>query len=230
MNEKRSSRIRQFSRTLLAVTMLGHFSLAQSSAPVSYASTEQLNQLLTRLDLASQATQADLAKVRVEKWKADSGTKRDAESSIDSLARNLKDALPAITANLRKSPEDLGTTFELYRNLDALYDVFRSVTESTGAFGSKDDFQSLQNDLENLEAVRRGFADRMESLASSKQKEVDNLRAELQKTQTHPAGTTDVPKKTVVDDTAPPAKKTVKKKPKPAPSTGSTTTSPPPQQ
>lgn len=209
----------------LYVGLLLSFSFAAAqtappAAPVSYGSSEQLNQLLARLDQASQSAQLDLAKLRVEKWKADSGTKRQTQESVDSITRNLRDALPGITGDLRKSPESLASTFKLYRNLEALYDVFRSVTESTGAFGSKDDFQSLQNDLDGLEAVRRGFADRIEGLAVTKQSELDGLRAQAQKAQA--AVASEPPKKTVVDDTAPP-KKVVKKKsvPKPPPASGS---------
>jgi hypothetical protein len=185
----------------------------QTPAPVSYGSSEQLNQLLSRLDQASQSTQADIVKLRIDKWKTDSNTKRDAQGSVDSITRNLKDAVPGITAELRKSPEDLSSTFKLYRNLDALYDVVRSVTESAGAFGSKDDFQSLENDLESLEGVRRGLAERLEGLATSKQSELDSLRMQVQKAQAAATASSESPKKVVVDDTAPAPKKSVKKKP-----------------
>jgi hypothetical protein len=164
----------------------------------------------------SQSTQSDFAKIRVEKWKTDGNTKRATEADIGSIERNLQSALPEIVTQLRGSPEDLAASFKLYRNLDALYDVFGSVVESAGAFGPKDDFQMLEEDLGALERSRRSMADRMETLATTKESELTHLRTEvrtLQATQ-QPA----VPaKKVVVDDTEPP-KKTVKKKP-PAKST-----------
>src|SRR2546422_5717574 len=109
-----------------------------SPAPVPYASVSQLNMLLSDLEQASQAAQADLAKLRIEKWKADGGTKRQTQSNVQSLERNLQSALPEIVGQLRNSPENLTSTFKLYRNLDAVYDVFSSVVESAGAFGPKD--------------------------------------------------------------------------------------------
>jgi hypothetical protein len=96
-----------------------------------------MNALLAQLEEASQAAQLDLAKMRIEKWKTDSGSKRQAEGNAESIQRNLKTALPEIIAELKASPESLTFTFKLYRNLDALYDVFESVAESAGAFGSK---------------------------------------------------------------------------------------------
>jgi hypothetical protein len=193
---------------------------------VSYSSVNQLNLLLSQLEQASQTAQIDLAKLRIEKWKADSGSKRQAQGNVESIQRNLQTALPEIMAELKASPENLGFTFKLYRNLDALYDVFESVAESAGAFGSKDEFQSLENDVSAFERARRSFADRMETLAGAKEAEVTRLRTALQTAQANtPAAP---PKKVVVDDAAP-VKKPAKKKavPKTTPSPSSTTTANP---
>ena len=179
--------------------------------PVSYASVSELNMLLSQLEQASQATQADLAKMRIEKWKADSDTKRQGLANVESIQRNLQNALPEMIGKLRASPEDLAATFKLYRNLDALYDVFRSVVESAGAFGSKDEFQGAENNLSALESSRRAFADRMDSLASAKEGELAHLRAQLQSSQAVTPATP--PTKVIVDDTEPPKKTTTKKKP-----------------
>ena len=178
--------------------------------PVSYASVSELNMLLSQLEQASQATQADLAKMRIEKWKTDSDTRRQGLANVDSIQRNLQNALPEMMVKLRASPEDLAATFKLYRNLEALYDVFRSVVESAGAFGSKDEFQGAENNLSALESSRRAFADRMDSLASAKEGELAHLRAQLQSAQATIPATP--PKKVIVDDTEPPKKTTTKKK------------------
>src|SRR6185295_953654 len=114
-----------------------------SQGAVSYSSVNQLNGMLSQLEQASQAAQLDLAKLRIDKWKVDSGSKRQTQSNVESVQRNLQAAMPEMIAELKASPENLNATFKLYRNLDALYNVFGSVAESTGAFGSKDEFQSL---------------------------------------------------------------------------------------
>ena len=196
------------------------------AAPVPYASVSQLNSMLAQLEQVSGTTQADLARVRVEKWKTDGSYKKQAEGNIESIRRNLQAALPEIIAQLRNSPEDLGATFKLYRNLDALFGVMGGVTESAGAFGSKDEFQSLSNDMSALERSRRDFAERMETLASSKEAELTQLRTQLKALQA--AAPTPPPKKIIVDDTEP--KKPVKKKPStkvPKPPSASPTNPPP---
>jgi hypothetical protein len=178
------------------------------TAPVSYASLSQVNGLLAPLEQASQATLLDLAKLRIERWKTDSGSKREAQGNVDSVSRNLQDALPGIMGELRAAPDSLVSTFKLYRNLDALYDVLGAVAESAGAFGSKDEFQSLTNDLTTFENSRRAFADRMETLAGAKEVELTRLRSQQRSAQVVTAP--NAPKKVVVDDNEPP-KKPVKK-------------------
>src|SRR5581483_4389164 len=99
----------------------------QAGPPVSYTSISELNQLLANLGQTSQQIQGDLSQLRIEKWKTDSGTKRQSQGDVESIQRNLQTALPAIMTDLKNSPESTPLTFKLYRNLDALYDVFSSV-------------------------------------------------------------------------------------------------------
>jgi hypothetical protein len=201
-----------------------------ATPPVPYASVSQLNLLLSQLEQVSQAMQVNLAKLRIDKWKTDSNTKRSTQADVESIERNLQMALPEIIGQLRASPENIAATFKLYRNLDALYDVVGPVVESAGAFGSKDEFQSVQNDLSSLERSRRALAERMETLASSKEGELTQLRTQVRDLQAAAAPPPAPPKKVVVDDTEPPKKpvkkKTVPKPPKPSTPASSTATAP----
>jgi hypothetical protein len=133
----------------------------------------------------------------------------------------LQGALPAILAQLRTTPEDVPATFKLYRNLDALYDVLGSVVEGTGAFGSKDDLQSLSNDLNSFEGTRKQIAERIESIAAGKEAEIVRLRGDLKTAQAAIPATP--PKKIVIDDNEAPKKPAAKKK---APAKAGTTPAP----
>jgi len=198
----------------------------QSNEPVSYASVTQLNGLLAQLEASSKNTQADLVKLRIEHWKTDNAYKKQVLGNVDSIQRNLQGALPEIISQVRAAPEDLPATFKLYRNLDALYDVMGSVVEGAGAFGSKDDLQSLSNDLSGFEGTRKQLAQRMETLSAAKEAEIVRLRTVLKAAQAvvpvAPA------KKIVVDDNEPPKKPVVKKKPAAKPATTAPTTAKPP--
>jgi hypothetical protein len=185
-----------------------------STTPVPYTSVSQLNLMLSQLEQVAQTMQVNLAKLRIEKWKTDSNTKRGSQADVESIQRNLQMALPEIIGQLRASPENIASTFKLYRNLDALYDVLGPVVESAGAFGSKDEYQALQNDFGALERSRHSLAERMETLAGAKETDLTQLRAQVRDLQTAvPAAP---PKKVVVDDTEPSKKPIKKKVPKPS--------------
>jgi hypothetical protein len=175
---------------------------------VPWASVGQVNALLGELDSVARVTSNDLARVRIDKWKTDSGTKQQVQANSDSIQRNLQSALPAIIGGVRNAPDDMAASFKLYRNLDAIYDVLGTVAESAGAFGSKNDYQALANDLGGIERIRRELADRVEGLATAKETELARLRNSLRAAQTTQAP----PKKVVVDENEP-VKKPRKKKP-----------------
>jgi len=214
--------------TALAVTGTATIALAQqvpatstaTPPPVPYASVSELNGIFDQLKTTSTAIQGDLGRMRVEKWKTDGSTKRQTQANVESVQRNLQDALPEIMSHVSNSPEDLAASFKLYRNLDALYDVFGSIVESAGAFGTKDEFQSLGNDMNGLESARRAMGERMQKLAAVKEDELAHLRAQVK---TLSAAPPPPPKKIIVDDTESAPKKPAKKKP----TSKSTTPSPP---
>jgi len=203
----------------------------QSGTPVSYASVSQLNGILSQIEDASKDTQADLDRLHIDRWRTDKTTKAQALTNVESIQRNLQAALPDIIAQLRSAPENLPDTFKLYRNLDALYDVLGNVVELTGAFGPRDDAQSLGNDLNIFEATRRQMAERIENLSTAKESEIVRLRTELKTARA--VAPSEPPKKVIVDDTQPPPKKPATKKrtaTKPKPKTTSPAATKPPAQ
>jgi len=184
-------------------------------SPVAYASVSELNSILGQVRDVAQSIDGNLAKTRVDRWKADAATKRDAQANVESIRRNVQSALPEIITQLNNTPEDLAASFKLYRNLDALYDVFGPVAESAGAFGSKDEYQNLSNDLNALQSARHALGERMQNLAAAKESELMRLRNQVRTLQAAPP---EPPKKVIIDDTEPPKKPVKKKsvKPKPA--------------
>jgi hypothetical protein len=221
--------VRAFAITGTAAIALAQQTPTPSTAapsPVPYASVNELNGILDQLKTTSTAIQGDLARMRIDKWKTDGSTKRQTEGNVDSVQRNLQSALPEIMSQVSSSPEDLAASFKLYRNLDALYDVFGSIVESVGAFGTKDEFQSLGNDMNGLESARRAMGERMQKLAAAKEDELAHLRAQVK---TLSAAPPPPPKKIIVDDTEPAPKKPPKKKPALKPSTPAQSNAPAPQ-
>jgi len=173
----------------------------------------QLNNTLTQLQQTAEQANAAIGKLRIEKWKVDGKTKAQAQANADSLQRNLTAALPEMMGRLRNAPQDLTANFRLYRNLNAFYDVFASLAESAGAFGPKDQYEALANQVAAIDSLRHEFADRIEQLASVKEMELARFRTAAERAARQQVAAP--PKKIIVDDTEPPKSK--KKKPKTAP-------------
>ena len=191
-----------------------HNASQNTPAPVSYASVSEVSAVLAQLNQASQTSSADLTKLRIERWKTDGDTKRQSLANVDSVQRNLQNALPAMVTQLSGAPDSLTATFKLYRNVGALHDVLSNLAESAGAFGSKDEFQSLANDTSSIDQARRALADRMDKLAAAKENELADLHSQVKALRA--ALPPEPPKKIIVDDNPAP-KKPVKKRAVPKP-------------
>ncbi len=147
----------------------------QSSATPT--SDPSLNDLVARLRAAAEKSDADLVRLRVDKWKADSANKQQSQASAESLHRNLVNALPDLIQAVLTAPSSLLANFRLYRDLNALCDKFSGLAESTGAFGPSKDYSALAADLAQLDYARQQFAERMDLLAGASDAELARLRS-----------------------------------------------------
>lgn len=187
----------------------------------------QLQPVLGAIEQAAQQANRDLARLRIEKWKTDADSKNQSSANARSLMRNLTGALPEMMSGVRNAPNSLAPAFKLYRDLNALYDVFSSLTESAGAFGPKDDYRALAGDAQTLDSARRALGDYLENSAAIKDAQLQDLQARAAAAAAKPAQVT----RTIVDD-AEPAKPIRKKKKavKPANQQAGTPQTPPAQQ
>lgn len=207
--------------------------MAQAAPPVgppgTVGPTSSLQAQLQQLDSNARKTQEDLERVRVEKWKTDGQTKGQMRDNIAALEKNLGSAVPDLIQKVQANPTSVGAAIKLYRNINVVYDVLASVAESAGAFGPKDDYQALANDLNSLDNIRRDVGNRVEQLASAQDAAYTQLLNQVRAERAAAAAAAAPPKKTIVDDTEPPKKTAKAKKKKKAPSTPATSTASPPQ-
>ena len=217
--------------TLLALTAIAPSAQTQSTAPTQSVAADNsaLFSNLDRLQSAASQANADIARMHIDKWKADNETKQESQTNAGSLQRNLTSALPVLISAVRTAPQDLTAGFKLYRNLNALYDVLTSFTETAGAFGPKSDYDALAQQLNTIDTARRELGDRLESQTAQTQVELNQLRTQVRTLQQ--AAVPPPPPKKVVVDNADTGKKPAHKK-KPAadaasePNSGSSTSSP----
>jgi hypothetical protein len=116
-------------------------------------------------------------------------------------------ALPSLTGAVRSSPQDLAANFKLYRNLSALSDVLNTLAESAGAFGPKQEFESLAEYASRIDQSRRSLGDYLEVLTAAKEAELARLRSGAPAT-----ATPSRPKRIIVDNEPDPKPKAKKRK------------------
>lgn len=150
-----------------------------SASPSGEAATTTKNSDLDRLQTF--ATQADqiVVGLHADKWKASPEAKSAAQANADAVHRNVTTALPGLIDAARANPEDVNAGFKLYRNVNALYEVFSTVTESTRIFGQKGQYEALSGQLQTLGSIRRKMGQSLEELTASVETERKELRAEL---------------------------------------------------
>ena len=185
---------------------------AQASTPsVAPANTADVAPLLAKIEQETQSLNADVGKLRIDRWKTDSGTKQQAAENAASIQRNITAALPELMNAVRSSPQSLAANFKLYRNLNALYDVVAGLGESVGAFGKREEFEVIAPHVAALDDARRSYADFVQQMSAS----ADNRIAADQEAFARAAAAAAVqapPKKIVVDDDQPAPTTTKKKK------------------
>ncbi len=195
---------------IVAVIVLSCAAFAQQ--PMPSAAPVDVQSLISRIDQTAQAAALDIARLRIERWKTEKDVRAQSQANSDSISRNLSNALPTLTSAVRTSPQDFAANFKLYRNLNALYDVMKSLTESAGAFGPKEDYQSIGQYTASIDEYRRSLGDYLENLSAAKDQELVKLRAAAGSSSTH-AKSGRGANKIIIDDNAPVKKTTKKKKP-----------------
>jgi prefoldin subunit 5 len=195
---------------------------SEPSAASTPANSGDLGMLLSRIEQEATGLNADVGKLRIEKWKADSASKYQATENAASIQRSITSALPALIGAVRSAPQSLASNFKLYRTINALYDVLASLGESAGAFGKREECETLAPHIAALDESRRAYGDLLQQLTAT----ADNRLASAQ--QQAQAAAQAPPKKIIVDDSepvpAPPHKKSKPKKP--ANSSSAATSSP----
>src|SRR5215471_6387741 len=164
-------------------------------APLAGSPAPDLDDILTRVQQASQATSGDLARLRSDKWKAESDQKDQLQKIADSLSRNLTKAVPGLIGEVQSSRGSVSTTFRLYHNINVVYEYLNSLTDAAGSVGRREDYDPLNRDASAVNSARQELSSYIEQAAST-------MEAKLRPTPTPtPAPQAEAtPRRIVVDD------------------------------
>ena len=174
------------------------------AAQAQPAQRSDLNEVVAQIERVAMATNGDIAKLRIDKWKTDGAQRQQLQKVADSLQRNITDAVPGLIADVQNTHGSVSSSFKLYHNLNVVYEFLSSLADAAGAIGKREEYEPLAQDAAALDAVRSSLSSYIEQTASSYESRMQNAARAAQ--QPPP------PVKVIVDDE--PAKKPKPKKKK----------------
>jgi hypothetical protein len=125
-----------------------------------------LNLIIAQIQKAALATNGDLGKLRIEKWKTDSDQKEQLQKMADSIQRNVTFAIPGLISDVQTSNGSMATTFKLYHNITIVYEYLTSLTDAAGVLGKREEYEPLANDAAALDSARQNLSTYIEQTAS----------------------------------------------------------------
>jgi len=125
-----------------------------------------INLIIEQLQKAVLSTNADLGKLRIERWKTDGNQKDQFQKMADSIQRNVTYAVPGLIEDVESSHGSVSATFKLYHNMTIVYEYLSSLTDAAGAMGKRDEYESLAKDAEALDAARQNLSTYIEQTAT----------------------------------------------------------------
>lgn len=164
-----------------------------------------LNAIVLQIQKATSSASMDIGKLRIEKWKTDSGQRQQLQQVADSLQKNIANAVPGLVNDVQSSRGGVVASFKLYHNVNVLYEFLSSLADAAGGLGKREEYEPLANDAAALDTARQNLSTYIE-LAAVKLEASSRQAAATTPVQVVPG------KKVVVIDEAdpPPAKKHAK--------------------
>lgn len=127
------------------------------------------------LDVLKQA----LGTVNLDKWKASTAIKTEADGNLRSVQRDIESTLPPLLTAADAAPDSVTKTLPVFRNVDALYDVMLRLDAAGRLAAPKDQISALDQALASLSDVRHTIGDQVQANAEAQDARVGRLQAQL---------------------------------------------------
>ena len=125
-----------------------------------------LDLIIAQVQRAALATNGDLGRLRIEKWKTDSDQKEQLQKMAESIQRNVTYAIPGLINDVQTSRGSMSATFKLYHNITIVFEYLTSLTDAAGVLGKKVEYEPLANDAAALDTARQNLSTYIEQTAS----------------------------------------------------------------
>jgi len=189
------------------------------TAPDPSPAPASAGQIGATLRPSVQLVKEALGSLNIDKWKASSAIKNEADANVQSIQRDLDQTLPGLGTTADAAPGSPAKAIPVFRNIDALYDVMLRLDAAGRLAAPKDQVGALDDALASIASARRTLGDQLQANADAQ----DQRMVRLQQAAARPAPAAPAP----VACTPPPPPPTTRKKrtaAKPAASTTKTAT------
>jgi hypothetical protein len=122
---------------------------------------------------------AALNQVQIDHWKLSREWKEQLRGDANSIQQDLTAQLPGLFQTVQQSPAALEPQFSVMHNVDALYDVLVRIATAANLSGGKTDAAILGNALLRLESARKTVASQLLQAASSQDRQLVRLQAQM---------------------------------------------------
>jgi hypothetical protein len=186
-----------------------------------------LNAIVLQIQQATGSASIDIGKLRIEKWKTDSGQRQQLQQVADSLQKNIANAVPGLVNDVQSSRGGVVASFKLYHNLNVVYEFLSSLADAAGGLGKREEYEPLEKDAAALDTARQNLSIYIEQ-AAVKLEAANRSPAGTMPVQGHPGTVVPGKKVVVIDDSDPPPPKKRAKSTKKKASNPPTATAPAP--
>jgi len=211
-----------FAAIMILLFCAGPGAMAQPQTPASpNPQAPDLNAIVLQVQQATSSASVNIGKLRIEKWKTDTGQKQQLQQIADSLQKNIANAMPGLINDVNGSKGSALTSFKLYHNLNVLYEFLSGLADAAGSLGKREEYEPLATDAAAIDTARQNLSSYIEQTVGKL--ESANRPPQVGTNQSHQPGTVVPGRKVVVidEDQAPPKKraKSTKKKASTPPTT-----------
>jgi hypothetical protein len=159
--------------TLLLLTAIAWPVVGQNATAARPSISDTLQPALRQVGQA-------LSGAEPQHWKAPRSVKSAVEGDIDAIQRDLNGTLAGLLQRADAAPGSVPAAFQVYRNVDALYDTLLRVVETAQLAAPDREASALQTALGTLENAREQVGDSILSGAQSQQDELIRLNRAIQ--------------------------------------------------
>jgi hypothetical protein len=145
-----------------------------SSVPPSAPATS--GRIAATLQPSVQLVKEALSTVTVDKWKASSAIKSEADGNLQSVQRDMDQTLPGLVMAADSAPDSAAKALPVFRNVDALYDVMLRLDAAGRLAAPKDQIGALDDALASIANARRTLGDQLQANADAQEQRIIKLQ------------------------------------------------------